>query len=226
VAPFNIATYRKQFAIAYRDVQRLYTLRYVRNNIVAMLESRPVNHNDSLVNNWLLTCYAETVAVGIRRQAEGNEGAPKATVGSLLLRIENQAGAFTPKALGYDYEPDPGRGHMWLNYAGTLKSSLDPERVTNVRQLVKDSASVAKHWVDKRIAHMDIKTVDSEVNATLGDLERALAGLLEGTMFLFSLLHPGNVLPHITPVVQYNWTQIFEEPWLRKGTGLPFDPTE
>jgi len=91
VAPFNIATYRKQFAIAYRDVQRLYiAIRW--NNIVAMLESRPVNHNDSLVNNWLLTCYAETVAVGIRRQAEGNEGAPKATVGSLLLRIENQSG--------------------------------------------------------------------------------------------------------------------------------------
>ena len=150
MASFNLTTYSAQFDVAYKDVTRLYLLRHVWKNLVAMLQTQQHDYHDSMVNNWFVTCYSETIAVGIRRQAEATGS--KATIGSLLRRLEDQSGAFTAERCGFNgIETLEGRPHAWLKFAPSLRHSLDPARVAAVRHELNDARDKAKKWVDKRI---------------------------------------------------------------------------
>jgi hypothetical protein len=194
-------------------------------NLVAVLQAQQHDYHDSMVNNWFTTCYSETIAVGIRRQAEASGS--KATIGSLLRRIQDQSGAFTAERCGFvGIETLEGRQHAWLKFAPSLKQSLDPARVAALRDELNDARDKTKKWVDKRIAHMDMQTDDLDVWATFDDLEKGLRGLRSGVMFLYSLFHPNTVLWQITPTPPGDWFRMFERPWYVPGARTAVDASD
>jgi hypothetical protein len=222
----DIAAYRAQFNQAYNDVTRLYLLRHVWRNLQAMLASRPDMHHDPLVYNWMNTCYAETIGVGIRRQAQVPDSKPnraRATIGSLLRRVEENAASFTRVSCGFDRPQLPGRPDQWLNFAPTVDGHLNPARVAPIRVNLAEAEATTRHWINRKIAHLDPRGYE---DVTFGDLERGLAGLHDGLMFLYPLFNPGSVLMQITPLAGYGMFEMFKEPWYVDGAMRPVDESD
>lgn len=217
----DVAVYRAQFGQAYKDVTRLYLLRHVWRNLQAMLTSRPEMHHDPLVYNWLNTCYGETIGVGIRRQAEPSGSKP--TIGSLLRRVQAHAPSFTRESCGFDIKQLPGRADPWLRFAPSSDDHLDPDRIAPIRDGLAQSEATTRQWINRKIAHLDPQGYEE---VTFGDLERGLAGLRDGLMFLYPLFNPGSVLMHITPIAGYGWFEMFEEPWYVEGAMRPVDESD
>jgi len=201
---------------------RLYLLRHVWRNLLAMLQSRPDLPHNSLVNNWLITCYGETMGVGIRRQAQVT--GDRATIGSLLRRVGEDASSFTRSFCAIDDEQLPGRSDIWLRYAATLEEPLEPARITPISLELLEAEKATRHWVNNRIAHLDPSA--SEVRATFGDLERGLAGLRQGLMFLYPLFTRGSVLWQVTPHTDYLMFEMFKEPWYVPDAMQPVEASD
>jgi len=216
----RVAAYRADFQVARDEIFQLYLLRHVWKNLQGMLGSRQDMYQDPLVHNWITTCYTRTLAVGIRRQTDRRR--PRATIGSLLHRIEADAASFTRKSLGFG-AADTGPS-AWLKFADSDNDALDPTKVRAVISSLMDAELVARTWVNKRIAHLDPEPMDPP-EVTFDDLERALRGLRQGTVFLHALFHQGGTLWQLTPIVNPRWLNMFLQSWFIEGKTMPIEPT-
>ena len=219
--PTDLDRYRADWAEAYEEVTQLHMLRYVWRNLLAMLQgSSDVEHN-VLDNNWLVTCYTRTLAVGIRRQTESG-GRPRATIGDLLRRIPRDAALFTRERCAFSpIEPHDAHRDPWPRYADSATDPLDADRLAPAAESLRADAAAARRWVNKRVAHLD--RGHPSVRPTFGDLESALAGLRDAMMFLHPLFNHGAVLATATPWCDLQWLRMFEKPWYVPGAVKPVD---
>jgi hypothetical protein len=212
--------YRAEWDEAYQEVRQLHVLRYVWKNLVAMLQARgPDLEHNTLVNNWLTTCYSRTLAVGIRRQTDPNG---PATIGSLLRRIQKDASLFTRESCAFDLvDPCDAHRDAWLRYANSPADPLSADRLAGIEEELRADATAARKWVDKRVAHL--APGHSEVRPTFGDLEEALAGLRDAMKFLYPLFNRGANLANATPTCGLEWMGMFSKPWYVSDTMRPVD---
>jgi hypothetical protein len=219
--PTDLEIYQAQWGDAYDEVLQLHTLRYVWKNLLAMLQARgPELDHSSLVNNWLVTCYTRTLAVGIRRQTESKES--RATIGSLLRRIQDHATLFTRESCGFGpVKPHTADRDSWLRYADSAASPLRADRLAKVQAELQTDKEAAIRWVNKRVAHLDPSHRDLQL--IFEDLERALTGLRNAMMFLFPLFNEGAISAYATPEYGLQWMEMFAKPWYVPGTMQPVD---
>jgi hypothetical protein len=216
---------KADFEIAYGEVMQLHTYRLVWKNLVALLQSRPDMHHNVLVNNWLVTSYTRTLAVGIRRQSE--DGGSRGTVASVLRRVQVHAHAFTRESCGLPkIEPGDATRDVWIHrYAADVHDHLDPRRVQSVQHQLRIAQAAARTWVNKKVAHLD-PTAPSE-SVTFGDLEDGMRGLRSGVTFLFPLFNQGSILAAVTPSTPLGWLDMFSAPWYVPNSGfVPVDAFE
>lgn len=219
--PIDVDHYRKQYDKARDDLMHLFVLRYMWLNIVEMLKVRAGQHQDSLVRYWLETCYSRTIAVGIRRQAEGKGKRP--TVGSLLSRVHLHAADFTELTCGFPAMPRR-EGDPWTGVYGQSGQHLDPQRVRALIDLIENNERRARDWVNSTIAHLDFKA--SVTIVTFADLDNALASLGEDAKFLYSLFYPDQSMPTLTPVTDLKWIETFTEAWYSVLTMQPIPESD
>jgi len=130
----RLAQSMTHFEVAFDEVLQLHTYRLIWKNLIAMLQSRPELPHNILVNNWLITSYTRTLAVGIRRQSE--DSGARGTIGSVLRRVKEDAHSFTRESCNFpEVDPNEPARDSWVGqYADTTTEPLDPRRVETVEQ--------------------------------------------------------------------------------------------
>jgi hypothetical protein len=202
--------------ITFHEVAQLHTYRLIWKNLLALLQSRPDLPHDALVNNWLVTSYTRTLAVGIRRQCEtrGN----RATIGSVLRHVQENPQLFTRGSCGFpalkheDRHSDP-----WIHaYADAPDEHLDPSRASTVATELSAAQEAASRWVNKKVAHLDPNAPEEGI--TFEDLEQGMSGLRDALKFLFPLFNQGSILWNVTPSTPRSWLHMFSQPWYVKDS--------
>ena len=111
--------------------------------------------------------------------------------------------------------PDDAMADSFFDeFAGTGGQHVDPDPIKADLAALRRAAASLEAFADKTIAHLDKSTISgSSPTATFDDLDRCLDLLEELTLKYYRLFTALSV-PEILPTYQYDWTQIFREPWI------------
>jgi hypothetical protein len=80
-----------------------------------------------------------------------------------------------------------------------------------VDHMWSEKAASVEHFADRRVAHLDKRGLTRL--ATVADVDECVS-LLEALFVKYYGLFTARGLVSVTPVFQYDWTAVFQEPWL------------
>ncbi len=150
---------------------------------------------------WVSAQYAQAACVSIRRLTERGDQAKDTN--SLVAVLEDIA--------------QHCDAHPWVpwipdDYRGA-DDHVDPVRVRRDVAALRDAADVVTRYVNTHLAHIER---NANVTApTLVDLDSAID--LLGTMLQrYLLLTTGQNLASVTPLLMFDWTSVFTQPWRPK----------
>jgi len=158
----------------------------------------------------LNTGYAALALSTIRRQIKNNNDSIS------LLRLMKEI-VENPELISreyilsfYDLEIKMGNAEI-DTLIGTGRKIIDPLKVEEDLFLLKESTISIEDFVDKRIAHTDIRKV--EKIPTFDELKDAIDIIFKLTQKYYFLIS-GNTMSSEPPVFQYDWKAIFKEKWI------------
>ena len=209
-----LAKWRNWLRQIERETFQLHLNRRFWRELVDIVRSNGAIPEPGHIMGWFASLYSTTQAIGIRRQAERSNQSltfarllkqvhdhPHVMTRSEYLRYYDGADPFEQELANEEFDEFSGVGH------DTLAAHLVQ---ADLRQL-DESTKPIMSYVDKRIAHLDARTVD-EV-PTYNDLDRALDEL-ERVLKKYALLLRGEGLVGADPVPQYNWKDALTVPWI------------
>jgi len=193
------------------DIRGLLVSQDIFLEVQKIIRANPRIHTPSLFYKWMAEVYGNNVAVGIRRQQDSDR--ESVTLRRLLEEIRDN-----PQVLSRDryvalYKEGEAEefGHRDFDkIAGQGRSHIDPAMVINDLEQLEQKTRNVKQYVDRRIAHMDKRAPKGL--PTFGEVDECLnlfKQLLEKYLLIFRA-----ATYVILPVRDYDWKQIFREPWI------------
>jgi hypothetical protein len=99
-------------------------------------------------------------------------------------------------------------------FGGTVGDHIDPAIVSDDLCQLQTQAQTVEDFVDKQIAHFDKRVLSGNVSGpSFADLDSCL-DLLEELVKKYYLGIKAICVLDMLPTPQYNWKEIFEEPWI------------
>lgn len=198
--------------IIYKEITDLSVKRYIFWEVQEIIKSNPKIQKPSAFYEFLGNVYVASAVMAIRRQVKIGKGS--ISFARLLQEICN-----TPEVLSRaryvalykgsgsecfadrDFDKFAGKGNEYVDHSLV---ELD------LKELQK-KANGCEKYADKRIAHFD-KKMPKRI-PTFSELDSCV-DLLEVLIKKYYLLFRGGCLLSVLPTFQYDWKQIFHEPWI------------
>ena len=212
-----------QFDQLHNGILRLFHDRAIWRTIMAMLDANPQVTRGGFGEHWLGSCYANSMLIGIRREA-----ADDAQSIGLLRSLNKLAGRpqmasrawFEQQIQQRHQERDAEKlGKLYAGFdvfAAPGQPFIDPARVHQDVSTLKAVIRRANDYTNKTIAHRhgDPSGLSPDLGVTWGELDGALDSL--GTLYkkYYRLRHTGDVLGNLTPLISPAWIQMFETAWM------------
>lgn len=199
------------FAVAFTDVQTLAHHRHVWRNLLALLASNPDIQHHSIMNDWLVRGYSQTLAVGVRRQSEYDTRRP--TIARILKELAANPTACTRERYLADSTDNPLDTESWELVAGRGALVLDPEMAQRDLDQLVLAAVPCRTWVNRAVAHRGRDRIEDAIKYSVDDFNAGLDALCELIRRYWPLFHPGNSLYRVTPDLDLSWTSMFDVAW-------------
>jgi hypothetical protein len=193
------------------DIRELLVSQDIFWEVQKIIKANPRIHTPNTFNRWMARIYGNDAAAGIRRQQDIDDNS--ITLRRLLMEIQNK-----PQVLSRDryvalYKEDMKKlGHLHFDkIIGRGKDYIDTEMVTEDLAQLEGKTKNIKKFVDKRIAHLD-KHPHRELPTfkEVNDCLDLFKDLLQKYLLIFRA-----ATYEILPVRDYDWKQIFREPWIQ-----------
>ena len=104
----------------------------------------------------------------------------------------------------------------FAQYADASGTYVSPQMVKEDRVQLESAVKIHREFADKRIAHLDKR--DPKVVPTFAELDDSIK-LLDQMYVKYHFLFHAELMDTLMPPYQYEWKNIFCEPWLRVGFG-------
>lgn len=193
------------------DLQDLVWSVGIYKDLVEVVRENPQIDVSNRFYGWLGLTFAQSTAMGIRRQTDDHKDVVS------LMRLsrdiaencENITKEFFLSLYSED-QADLAATH-WARLAGSEVSTYPYDRaIEHVERLGAVRGRVAE-YVDRRIAHLEDRSIAS--TPTFAVLLDSIDDLESCFKHFGLLLHA--ISYKLSPVVQYDWKSIFREPWIR-----------
>ena len=180
-----------------------------------IIRSNPKLHKSNVFYELLTNSYASSTASGIRRLVDRDKKV--ISLRRLPEDIWQNTSAIT-RQWYVDLYTSAGLpadiGHKTFDrYAGKKGATVAPAIIAKDLSRLKNSPEVVrvKKFVNKRIAHFDRRPYRTA--PTFSDLRICLR-LMEAVLRRYLILVRAEGLITATPVIQYDWKEIFRTPWI------------
>lgn len=212
-SPFE--TCKKWLSVIEKEIIALSIERHIFEEVRKIVKSNKKIQKPSSFYDFLAKSYATTAIIGIRRQLDMDKRSIS------FARFLNFL-ATTPKSIKRQdililYEKDEysqlNGQDIWKKYADKSgKYFNDKIAATDLRKL-EALTKTCKKYANKRIAHYDKKGYSLILR--FNDIDKSI-NFMEKLLKKYTLLFYASSLTHVLPAWQYNWKEIFEEPWIAK----------
>lgn len=199
--------------IIYRDILELLEKRdtfwgvqeIIKSNVYKEIETR--GH----VYEYIGHTYVAYMAIGIRRQIKVDKDSIS------LLRLLNEISE-NPKILSREYyvelyksSPKEFAHRDFDRFCGDYRDHISPDMVKSDIKALKEIVFKVETFADRRIAHHDTRCPELP---RFSDLDESLDKI--GEMYQkYHLALTAECIASLTPVVQYDWKEIFTVPWIK-----------
>ena len=185
-----------------------------------IIRENPRMHKPNVFYGYLRRTYLSHTLAGLRRQIKPHKNS--ISLVGLLEEI-----AKNPEELSFRYfcfilsESAAGQGlpmtkEDFKQYAAPNGQHVCPKMIEDDLGSFKSAIGIAEGYIDKRIAHRDKS--EPEIVPTSSDTSQCFH-VLEKTYIKYHSLFYAEILNTLTPIYQYNWKEIFLEPWIKTGFG-------
>lgn len=198
------------------QVLREQITRLVRSNYI-YAETRKIVVENSAINNsnlfydWLTRNYVDATLMGIRRQLDEHPDCISLIKLLRDLQINNTL-LTREKHLALYLKDMQALGHNTFDILAGKDLNVFPKKILEIdlQQLEKIKA-LHNEFIDRRVAHYE-KVSEVQSLGTFQDLDNAVL-IFENIFQKYFLLLTANSTK-LLPIPQYDWTSIFEQPWL------------
>lgn len=203
--------------IIYTDIQELVIRRHIFWEVQKIIRANPRIQKPSSYYTWMGSVYAAAASIGVRRQIDN--GRHVVSFYRLLLEIQRKPGVLSRKRYVSLYKEPLIEVRVadrhFDRFAGRGKPHVE------LRMIKKDIADLTaitskiKDYANERVAHFGKK--GPTVVPTYKDLDECidfLGNLLKKYWALFS----AESIIDLLPTWQYDWKEIFREPWIPEIT--------
>lgn len=199
--------------IIHEDIRELLVREYIFKGVQDIIKSNPKIHKPSSFYDWLGIVHSVDNSIGIRRQLDGNKKSVSFT--RLLTEIikepevlsrERFVGLYSDKEYRQDFahrdfDDFSGEGNYFINQESVK---------TDLKNLLESGKEI-KEFANKRVAHRSENSPSEPVTDTK---VIACLDLLENLLIKYELLFHAVTYDGILPAWQYDWKEIFREPWI------------
>lgn len=212
-SPFE--TCRNWLSVIEREITELSTERHIFTEVRKIVKANKKIQKPSSFYGFLATTYATTAIIGIRRQLDMDKRS--ISLERLLHFLSTQPKAIKREDILILYEKDEysqqNGQNIWKKYADKSGKYFNNRiAATDLRKLRKLTC-VCDKYASKKIAHFDKQKLS--LIPTFNDIDKSV-NFMEKLLKKYTLLFYASSLLSVLPVWQYDWKNIFREPWLTK----------
>src|SRR5262245_20815809 len=198
-----------------KDLQDLLLDQFIFRELQKIVQQNPqFARSPGLFTQWMASGFAQATAVGIRRHAKKDESS--ISLMRFLIKVKNSPELITRQYYIELYQAYGAPIHIGQNdfddIAGAGNDRLPTSLIEQHIDDLQRSVHAVEKYVDKRIAHYDIKAPVGPT-PTFADLSAALATIGE-LVILYVRLLTGKGRSRLLPTIQFDWTSIFCFAWI------------
>jgi hypothetical protein len=201
-----------------KDLQDLLLDQFIFRELQEIVQQNPqFARSPGLFTQWMASGFAQATAVGIRRHAKKDDSS--ISLMRFLVKVKNSPELITRQYYTGLYREIDAPIHIGQNdFDDIAGAGNDRLPISLIEQHIDDlqrSVHAVEKYVDKRIAHYDIKAPVGPP-PTFGDLSAALA-TMERLVILYTRLLTGKGYSRLLPTIQFDWTSIFRFTWITQS---------
>lgn len=191
------------------EVGNLVASKFIFQTVQGMIRVNPRTHLQSSFYEYFSQSYAAHSIIGLRRQLKCEDNSIS------MVRLFNEM-IESPEALSREqfacaYQRTDWAAEDFNKFAAADAAHIDPCRVVEDRDRLKEASRRCEDFADKRIAHRD-KRVPKQP-PTFNEIDCCIS-LLDALYVKYHLLFFAAGMETLLPKWQYDWTAIFRVPWL------------
>jgi hypothetical protein len=208
----RFAKWNRWLDIIYAQVTDLAVYRHIFWEVQNIIKNNPNIQKASSFYTFLGTSYVALAVMGVRRQLKQDK--QSISFVRLLQEIIETPHVLSRKRFVALYTGSVV-GHLadrdFDQFSGNGKEHIDPNIVKQDLEKLRELGLKCEEFADKRIAHYDQQAPKNL--PTFNELD-ACIDYLEELLKKYWLLFRAVALLSVLPTWQYDWTEIFQEPWL------------
>lgn len=203
--------------IIYTDIQELVIRRHIFWEVQKIIRANPRIQKSSSFYTWMGSVYAVVASIGIRRQIDKRKDV--ISFYRLLFEIRRKPEVLSRKRYVSLYrEPEiraRGADRHFDRFAGRGKPHVDPRIVEKDITDLTAITSKIKDYANERVAHFG-KTGPKMV-PVYKDLDECI-DVMEDLLIKYWALFRAETIRALLPTWQFDWKEIFREPWISAST--------
>jgi len=210
----KLSKWLKWLDVIHKDVRNLKVAQRNFWEIQNLIEANKNLHIENDFFRYIAESYVSHAVMSIRRQIKVSDENSISFAKLLQEIIDN------PDVLSRNYYVSLYKGSYLEDLADSDFNKFSEPRLECVKaslictdlQQLKVNATGCEHLADRRIAHIDSRSLKKSV--TFNELDKAIDTMDELFVKYYLLFH-AKKMDTVLPVRQYDWQKIFTIPWIQ-----------
>jgi len=205
----------KWLDIIHKEITSLSTNRHIFWEVQEIIKSNKKIQKPSSFYEFLGSAYASLAVMCIRRQVKIDK--QSISFARLLEQISNNPRVISRQRYvalyGIDSMMKETGERDFNKFADKSGKHINSAIVLADLDQLRTKASKCEKFADMRVAHFDKRALKNP--PTFKDVDDCI-DLLEGLLKKYTLIFRATSLTSILPTWQYDWKEIFYQPWIKK----------
>ena len=197
------------------DMMDLCWRRGMYHRLIEIIRANPRIDEGNYLYDWIFGNYARVASVSIRRLLDHHRGTVSLHNLTDVILKHPQIINRQHYIAGYDQSNHDVANAEFDELVGKGRDTVDPSILEKALNRADTSCKIVKEFVDKSVAHRDVKPPD--VLPTYTEIDDAIDAVGELFRFLYRLLLRSDF--SLTVLDAYAWEWVLEQPWI-----LPENP--
>ena len=202
--------WKKWLTVIESEITNLHRYQNIFNEVQEIIENNKLIQKPSSFYEFLAKSYVALIVMGIRRQIKIDKDS--ISFARLLAEIVENPQVITRETFVAMYTNKSRGNRDFDQFTEEGKNYVNPNIIREDLEKLRVNGKIFEDYADKKIAHNDKRKPKKIPTYKETDLYiNGLGNLLKRYVLLFR----AEGLMQVLPVYQYDWKEIFTEPWIR-----------